>query len=169
MVSVALSVGKRQSGAVASNCRKKMTLDDVRWIRHWASHEGKDLSIAKQVETIRDMLSFRHLGAEGLESLLRGDTWYDPDSDPLMYSDRKPGSRGTKGNKSRTGLPKPAGSGMVPLLGVAMEHLTIRCPKTVWNAFAKEHGWSSVGAMIREAVADLMEEESVQSSAGGGS
>jgi hypothetical protein len=70
-----------------------------------------------------------------------------------------PNAHGTPGNKSRTGMGRPPGSGRPNNLGEMITSFTIRISasdRDIWKRVAGERE-QSVGALIREAMAEYLE------------
>ena len=70
-----------------------------------------------------------------------------------------PGSSGTIGNKSRTGLPKPPGSGRAKEQDGELTNFTLRIGADElarWKAAASQHQLS-VGSLVRGAMRDYLE------------
>lgn len=55
-------------------------------------------------------------------------------------------------------MPKPAGSGRKPYHDVAMESVTIRAPRSMWQGFARSVGMS-LSELVRTAVDDYIESD----------
>lgn len=67
-------------------------------------------------------------------------------------------AHGTIGNKARTGMPKPPGSGRPRLLGEKLVSFTIRvdvAERVRWQIAALDRH-TSAGALIREAMAEYL-------------
>jgi hypothetical protein len=68
-------------------------------------------------------------------------------------------ARGTIGNRSRTGLRRPPGSGRPRMLGKNLTSLTIRVDmeeRNRWASLARARGVST-GSLVREAMAELLD------------
>ena len=69
-------------------------------------------------------------------------------------------AKGTAGNKSRTGMSRPAGSGRPRMLGNNLTSLTIRVDmheRVKWQQEAMYRGVTT-GALVREAMSELLGE-----------